>query len=635
MFSFETKYRLVNLLLICHNESMMKIYNTAFLAQKKTATLLFAFIFLLLNISKAQFRKLGFVYSENIKGGSVLFGNTLMYYANADSTVNVTAMNGNSINGNSIYDNGNYGATNMQYVDIDGNTGDGAGTRNSSSADLILPAGSNSIKFARLYWGGRALSSEFNMTEISNQKIKIRKGSSGAYLEYPAAQIDRSVFATGTSTEYSRYQAFADITDLIKQEGEGTYTVGNGAFSTGTGGDFGNYGAWSIVVVYENAASNFNSVRVIDGFQEVYSGGAVTTTPIIITGLNIPAGGLTAEEAQLGMVVWEGDARFNGDLFRVNDILLSNALNQSNNPWNGTVTINGAHVTTKNPNYTDQMGIDIDQFYVGTGYNILPNDSSVVLKFGTNQDQYFSGVIAAVIKMKESEIKITKSVTDANNNQIAGAGEILTYKIKGKNFSAADISAVTVTDSLPSTMNFVANSLKVNYCPGITGMQTDDSGDDIAEYTASNKTIMFRLGNGSSSLNGGTMAPSDSFEIEFKVTFNPVANGTTPPIINVARVRAKSATMENFIDDATVTINGATAQSITYTFTGNGNWDEASNWSNNKIPPATLPVFSKIIIDHTDGGQCILNVSQNVASGASLTVNAGKNLVVPGTLMIQ
>ncbi len=615
---------------------MKKIYAFTCLKQKKSIVFLFVLSCLLSSISLAQFRKLGFVYSENIKGGAVLFGNTLMYSANADSSVNTEAMNGNSVNGNSLYDNGNYGATKMLYIDIDGSTGEGTATRNSSSADLILPAGTNTIKFARLYWGGRAKASEFNMTDLANQKIKIRKGTSGAYIEYPAAQIDRSFLEVGTSTEYSRYQAFADITDLIKAEGAGTYTAGNGAFSTGTGGDFGNYGAWSIVVVYENTALSYNSVRVIDGFQEVYSGGSVTTAPIVITGLNIPQSGLSAEEAQLGIMTWEGDARFNGDLFRVNNILLSDALNQSNNPWNGTITINGAHVTTKNPNYTDQMGIDIDQFYLGTGYNILPGDSSVVLRFGTNQDQYFSGVIAAVIKMRESEIKITKTVADANNNQIAEAGEVLTYTIKGTNFSLTDISNVTVTDSLPSTMNFVANSLKVNYCPGISaGIKTDAGGDDIAEYTGVNKMINFRLGNNASSSTGGSMAPADSFEIEFKVTFNPVANGIAPPVINVARVKAKSATLENFIDDATVTISGATAQSITYTFTGNGNWDDAANWSNNKIPPTTLPVFSIIIIDHIEGGQCLLNVSQNLATGSSIIVNAGKNIVVPGSLIIQ
>ncbi len=49
-----------------------------------------------------------------------------------------------------IYGNDN---ENLQYVDIDGNTGDGSATRNSSSSDLSLPAGNNVIKLARLYLG--------------------------------------------------------------------------------------------------------------------------------------------------------------------------------------------------------------------------------------------------------------------------------------------------------------------------------------------------------------------------------------------------------------------------------------------------------------------------------------------------
>ncbi len=73
----------------------------------------------------------------------------------------------------------------------------------------------------------------------------------------------------------------------------------------------------------------------------------------------------------------------------------------------------------------------------------------------------------------------------------------------------------------------------------------------------------------------------------------------------------------------------------TYTFTGNGNWDVAANWLNNIIPPSALPASSAIIIDNIIGGQCILNVSQTISAGASLTVMTGKNLVVPGILTIQ
>ena len=73
----------------------------------------------------------------------------------------------------------------------------------------------------------------------------------------------------------------------------------------------------------------------------------------------------------------------------------------------------------------------------------------------------------------------------------------------------------------------------------------------------------------------------------------------------------------------------------TYTFTGNGNWDDPANWSNNAIPPATLPSTNTIVINPVAGGQCILNSIQHIASGASLTVNTGKKLVINGSLKIQ
>ena len=583
--------------------------------------------------SIAQFRRLGFLFSENIHGGTTMFGNTLMGWTNANGTINTTAMNNNAATGNSFFDNGGYGTTNMQYIDIDGNEGDGAGTRNSSSADLILPPGTNTIRFARLYWGGRAATTEFNMADPANQTIKIRKGTAGAYTELAAAQIDRSFFNQGSDSEFARYQCFSDITAFIAANGAGTYTVGNGAFSTGLGGDFGKYGAWCIVVVYANPDEPFNSIRVIDGFQEVYNGGTGTIYSITLTGLNTPADTLLPAEAKLGTAVWEGDARFNGDFFRVNNIPLGNAVNPVNNIWNGTVTVNGAHVTTKNPSYTDQMSIDIDEFYIGSGYGIPPNANAVHLRFGTTQDQYFAGIITAVIRMKESPLKLSKTVQDQSGNGIAEVGEVLTYTLRARNEGSGNMSAVLLADTLTPAMVFVPGSLRVNACPGnLPENPTDAAGDDIAEFNPATRALAFRLGNGANSSTGGMLAPQDSFEVEFKVQFNPVANGVSPPIVNVARLSSRTPANEYMVDDATVYIDGATAQQITYTFTGNGNWDVPANWAGNLVPPLNLPVFSTIIIDHAEGGACMLNVPQHLATGSALIVNPGKNLLVNGSI---
>ena len=532
---------------------MEKFSSTVCSMQTRLVEILSVLILLLSFSTQAQNRPLGFVYSENLKGGTALFGNTLMNAVNPNPVVDLVAMNGNSANGNSIYDNG---TSDMQYVDIDGTTGAGAGTRNSSSADLILPAGTNTIKLARLYWGGRAATADFDMSLPVNQRIKIRKGTSGVYQEYAAAQIDRNIQNAGLGNEYSRYQAYVDITALVRQQGAGTYTVGNGAFSTGIIDAFGNYGAWGIMIVYENPALSFGSVRVYDGFQQVYSGGSVTSNTTVLTGLNVPSGPLATADAKLGLLGWEGDSRYNGDFFKINDILFSNAINPANNPWNGTISSNGSHVTTKNPNYTDQFGIDIDEDEVGTGYGILADATSIKLELGTTDDQFFCGVITFVVKMKEPPvIKLTKTVTDANSSNTAEAGEILTYTLKGKNIGIADATAVVLSDSLPSTVTFVNGSLNVNYGTGIAaGLKSDAANDDIAEYVPLTKTITFRVGNGANAVNGGTLIPADSFEVAFQVTVNTPSSGTVPPVVNVARLNAVSS-LVGYVDDATAIIS--------------------------------------------------------------------------------
>ena len=74
---------------------------------------------------------------------------------------------------------------------------------------------------------------------------------------------------------------------------------------------------------------------------------------------------------------------------------------------------------------------------------------------------------------------------------------------------------------------------------------------------------------------------------------------------------------------------------LTYTFTGDGNWNVASNWAGNNIPPAVLPAGSTIIIDPIVTGECILNTNQQVQAGGYFEVRTGKKLTVQGNLVIQ
>ena len=516
--------------------------------------------------AQAQYRNYTIVYTDNARGDIAMFGNTLMAVVD-NSTINTLKMNDNAATGNSSFGND---FENMQYVDVDGSGFSGSGTRNSSTADFTLPAGTNTIKLARLYWGGRVKDSDFDLNQPDNKKIKIRKGNFLPYTEFIATQIDKNNFIQNNEA-YTRYQAFADITSFIQTGGTGTYSVGNAPLSVGVIDNGGNYGGWCIVVVYENSSLSYNSIRLYDGFQQVFDNGNPLSTSVTLTGLNVPSGPLAAGDAKMGAVTWEGDANLIGDYLKINGNTFSNSINPANNPWNGTVSDNAVHITTKNPNYTNQMGIDIDRFEVGTGYGIIPNATSATLEFGTEADQYFPGIFSFVIKTKEPTITLDKFVIDANNNNKAEVGEVLTYTLRGKNAGAGNANKVLITDTLPITLTYLPNSLRVASSPGITpGFKTDAAGDDVAEFIANGpiQTIRFRIGTGATATEGGVLASNETYEVEFKTTVNNPGSGKPiPSIINTARIKAISDANVEVTDDGTAILNpeaGALPVILTY-----------------------------------------------------------------------
>ncbi len=89
------------------------------------------------------------------------------------------------------------------------------------------------------------------------------------------------------------------------------------------------------------------------------------------------------------------------------------------------------------------------------------------------------------------------------------------------------------------------------------------------------------------------------------------------------------------IDVGAYEYQGGSFGSVTYTFTGNGNWNVPSNWSSNMIPPAVLTPGSQILVDPVSGGECILNISQTIMPGSSVTVIVNKKLKILGRLTMQ
>jgi hypothetical protein len=72
-----------------------------------------------------------------------------------------------------------------------------------------------------------------------------------------------------------------------------------------------------------------------------------------------------------------------------------------------------------------------------------------------------------------------------------------------------------------------------------------------------------------------------------------------------------------------------------YTFSGNGNWNVAANWQDNRIPASPVIAGSHIIIRPQSGGNCIVNVPVTVQAGAGVTIVPGASVQLLGNLIIQ
>lgn len=72
-----------------------------------------------------------------------------------------------------------------------------------------------------------------------------------------------------------------------------------------------------------------------------------------------------------------------------------------------------------------------------------------------------------------------------------------------------------------------------------------------------------------------------------------------------------------------------------YTFNGNGNWSDTSNWQYEVQPPSLLFPGNQIVIDPATAGDCVLDIPYTLSTGASLLINTGKNLLVKNQLLIQ
>jgi len=505
------------------------------------------------------------------------------------------------------------------YVDIDGD----ATTFMSSSDQLNLPACSE-ITWAGLYWGADCSSGDENFSTRDQVKLKV---NSGAYMNLTAdLKYDNTV-------GFRTYHCFKDITTIVKANGlNDLYTVANVATDIGGKNLF---GGWSIVVIYKNSTLTMRNLTVFDGLASV-SAGTFSTVDIPISGFQTPLAGPVTFE--LGMIVYDGDRSLTGDqlLFKgaSSFVNISDALHNTNDIFNSTLSRNGVLTPLRIPNYNNTLGYDANIFSPNnTSKNYIGNNAiSATIRQTTGGETYLTQVVTSAIDVYEPDLRSAVRVKNITNpgSTTAEKGDILEYTVNGLNIGSDPSVNTFVTDTIEGNAQYIPGSIIITYGPN-AGAKSDAANDDQAEYVASTKTVKVRIGTGANGTKGGIVNNSpvgtDSTQFKFRVqatsdcvylacdaiidnsayiigtgnvsgnTFDNASNpgvfdtfgcplpGTTKTAINTTGCSAPSATANSPIcQGGTINFTASESPSASYLWTG------PNNFSSNLREPSIINV---------------------------------------------
>lgn len=262
----------------------------------------------------------------------------------------------------------------VAYVDVD----DDENTYNSSRAELRLPPGAE-VVYARLYWGANIRVGEQKPRQDNNRVLFAEPN--GRYKEVLAA--DGDVVSVRTDG-YESFVASAEVTDLMRHVGSGTYTVGQVNAASGSS-PAGGWGGWALVVAYEDADEPLRDLALLDGFPALTAG-----QPALAVDVEEPR--VTPESsARLGLVAFGGDRGRAGDAVTVLGAgPLSDAANPANDVMNSTISDRGAQLTAgREPAYRNTLGLDADVLDLDPA----PREGPLRLRFSAGGDPYQLGAV--------------------------------------------------------------------------------------------------------------------------------------------------------------------------------------------------------------------------------------------------
>ncbi len=323
------------------------------------------------------------------------------------------------------------------------------------------------VQSAYLYWAGSG-------TGVFEVKLNGQEISA-----------ERTFFVNPPIATNTFFSAFADVTNLVQNTGNGLYTLSDldlSPFLSPTQYCFNgtNFGGWAMVIVYKNPSLPLNQINIYDGLQSVPE-----ILSINLTNLNV----VDNLGAKIGFVAWEGDRNIAvNETLSINGNPISNPpLNPVNNAFNGTNSITGQ---------TNLYNMDLDIYEIQN--NIAVGDDSAVINLTSGQD--FVMINCVVTKLNSQLPDATIALADIDN--LCGSEKLkVDYVVSNVNSTAIlptatkiaiyindVLSAVTQTTAAIAIGGSQVGSIEINLPNGINSpftvkISVDDDGQGIGSVT--------------------------------------------------------------------------------------------------------------------------------------------------------
>ncbi|CAI6150083.1 MAG: hypothetical protein SPLUMA2_SPLUMAMAG2_01682 [uncultured Sulfurimonas sp.] len=355
--------------------------------------------------------------SQNIIGNTQIIGNTIecVTTTRTASSSDYSKLTCDDTTGD--FNNNNY---TVKYINIDSTK------INSSTATIELPSTFKTIAWVGLFWQGslrndsiiyKSGGDEFKSNDLppggiestSANTIEIKVGSNSVYQTIIADKL-YYIKAKGFSPEVTydpNYAAYTDITSLFTEEytpsSDIEVTVANIQTTRGLNTSLGNYGAWTVAVVYhENENSSLSKLRnnsVYFGYKQIAYG---KPDSITLDGFLLPKRGTI--DSQMAVFAAEGEYIYSPDGMKLNETALGDP--DTNNVFDARLSDS----ITRNPSMTNNNGIDIDVFDTSSimeaHRDANPNATSysATIDLSSSKDTYLPSMVSFTTELYKPHV---------------------------------------------------------------------------------------------------------------------------------------------------------------------------------------------------------------------------------------